>query len=35
MKEISDADKRITALQTQIRGYVDALRQWLDKEPGF
>ncbi|KAF5970938.1 hypothetical protein FBULB1_9502 [Fusarium bulbicola] len=35
MKGISDADKRITALQTQIRGYVDALRQWLNKEPGF
>ncbi|PNP75582.1 hypothetical protein FNYG_10991 [Fusarium nygamai] len=35
MKEISDADKRITALQTQIRGYVDALRQWLDKRLAF
>ncbi|KAF5534223.1 hypothetical protein FMEXI_11391 [Fusarium mexicanum] len=35
MKGISDADKRITALQTQIRGSVDALRQWLNKEPGF
>ncbi|KAK2675747.1 hypothetical protein RAB80_007932 [Fusarium oxysporum f. sp. vasinfectum] len=35
MKEISDADKRIAALQAQIRGYADALRQWLDKEPGF
>ncbi|KAG5753272.1 hypothetical protein H9Q72_005418 [Fusarium xylarioides] len=35
MKQISDADKRVTSLQTQIRGYVDALRQWLDKEPGF
>ncbi|KAF5647272.1 hypothetical protein F52700_1574 [Fusarium sp. NRRL 52700] len=35
MKGISDADKRISALQTQIRGYVDAVRQWLDKEPGF
>jgi flagellin-like hook-associated protein FlgL len=35
MKEINDADRRIEALQSQIGGYVDALRQWLDKEPGF
>ncbi|KAF4423793.1 hypothetical protein FACUT_10404 [Fusarium acutatum] len=35
MKEIDDADKRIRTLQSEIRGYVDALRQWLDKEPGF
>ncbi|KAF5580332.1 hypothetical protein FPCIR_10667 [Fusarium pseudocircinatum] len=35
MKEIDNADKRIRALQSEIRGYVDALRQWLDKEPGF
>ncbi|KAH7167684.1 hypothetical protein DER46DRAFT_295248 [Fusarium sp. MPI-SDFR-AT-0072] len=27
LKEISDADKRIAALQTQTRGYIDALRQ--------
>jgi hypothetical protein len=35
LKQIDDADKRIRALQSEIRGYVDALREWLDKEPGF
>ncbi|KAF5977457.1 hypothetical protein FCOIX_6473 [Fusarium coicis] len=35
LKRIDDADKRIRALQSEIRGYVDALREWLDKEPGF
>ncbi|KAF4959628.1 hypothetical protein FGADI_1551 [Fusarium gaditjirri] len=35
MKEINDADKCIRALQGQIGGYVNALQQWLDEEPGF
>ncbi|KAF5722776.1 hypothetical protein FMUND_2425 [Fusarium mundagurra] len=35
LKQIDDADKRIRAVQNEIRGYVDALRQWLGQGAWF